>query len=520
MMDEVHRGVDLAGNGAERNRVAVEVVNISRTYDSTRALSGIDLKIMSGEVLGLVGQNGAGKSTLIKIISGAEVPDPGGEIRLWGRQLQSRHRHRSSREGVSVVPQDLGLVGRLTAFENLVAWRQYGTKSIGPIRWKQQRQLADERVARFGVPVDLDKRADDLDAVEAAAIAIVRGLWAADLSVGSPVLLLDEPTAYLPQEDVARLLEKIRTLVVDGAAVVYVSHRIDEVLKVCDRVTVLRDGKTVLTSTTDLISSADLVQAMVGRDIGELYPARADFREGDEPRCRVDLMSGKVVSGVSFQVGAGEIVGITGLVGMGQDEIPHLLAGLDEHRGDIRVAGVTLPPKVGPRKVLSSGLATVPANRHLSGLWVGGSAIENFSLPRLAGYWRRGLLRGKKERTDTLRTMESFDVRPLNPDLKIRSFSGGNQQKLIVAKWVACKPKVLVLAEPTQGIDVSAKKELWSLLGDEVADGLAVIICSADYLELSQVCHRVLVLRHGKMVKELRGSDISEQAIFEAASAT
>jgi ribose transport system ATP-binding protein len=477
-----------------------------------QALAGVDLRIGAGEVHGLVGENGSGKSTLVKILSGYHAPDAG-SVRLWGRDVQFPVRSPRS-YGVDVVHQDLGLVADMSVVENFSAGGGWSGRRWRPIRWGADRRRLRELSARFGLDVDPDRPVSELGPPERAMLAIVRAVRQLEDAHGRALLILDEPTAYLTTAEVDRVIGLMRSVREAGASVIFISHRLGEILEVCDRVSVLRDGHLVATADAASLTQAEVIRLMLGRDLGDFYPEKNAADATDVVLSAVGV-SGHGVHDVSVEARSGEILGLTGLAGMGHDALIELMAGASTRSaGTLEVDGTRVAAP-GVRPMLREGVVLVPANRQRDGVWLDATAIENASLPVLGRYFRRGVLRKREEAADTAAIMRRFDVRPPLPDRPVSAFSGGNQQKIVLGKWLQRDPRVLLLHEPTQGVDAGAKKEILEIVKGVAAAGAAVVIASAEYEQLASVCHRVLVLRDGRVESELAGADVTEDRILE-----
>lgn len=492
----------------------LRVSGFRKTFGGAVALDGLDLEVRAGEVHALLGQNGSGKSTLVKALTGVHSPDAG-SAQVFGEELRfpvvRAHEH-----GIAVVHQDLGFLESLTVLENLGANASYGARLLEPVRERSERAIYTELMERFEVHVSLDVPMSEVPPAERAMLGIVRALRVLKSGEGRQVFILDEPTAALSSGEAEVVLALMRRVANSGSAVVFISHRLNEVLAVCDSVTVLRDGRAAFTAPITGLERAQLVEEMLGKRLAEV-PGPSPLPIGAPARLVISQLSGVVVSGLDVTVHGGEIVGITGLAGMGQEELPPLLAGTrDRQRGEVSIDGN--PLGVRPRDVINQGLVVVPGNRLRDGCWPSGSALENVTMPVLKSFVGRFGLSARRERQAAASLLERSGLRPLDPDRTMTGFSGGNQQKVVFAKWLQLEPKVMVLDEPTQGVDVGAAQELLGQVTRAAAGGAAVLLCSGDHEQLVETCHRVLVLNAGRVVAELQRDSLSEQAILEAAS--
>lgn len=493
---------------------SLEVRQLTKRFGMTRALDGVSLDVTPGEVHALVGQNGSGKSTMIKILSGYHAPD-GGEVRIRDAPVHLPVRPgEATRRGLCFLHQDLGLAGGMTVLENVGVGGWVTTRS-GRLRWKEQRAAVREALAEVGYTGELDVPVGRLPPAERALVAFGRALR--DLGPRGGVLVLDEPTAYLPLPAVERMFQAMRAVTARGSAVLFVSHRLAEVLGVSDRISVLRNGRLVGTVATAETSREALVEMILGRQLGAVYPNARGERPLDRPLLRVQALSGDAVRDVSFSVRPGEIVGITGLVGMGHDEVPYLLFGSDRARaGRVAVGDRTFQAgELTPLRLRAAGVALLPADRRRMGGVLAATVLENITLPRLGTYFQGGRLRHARERWDVRHVLERFSVVPAEPGLPLAALSGGNQQKALLAKWLETGPRLLLLHEPTQGVDVGSRKEIFRFIREVAGGGVAMLIASAEYEDLAHMCDKVLVMRHGTIVRTLAGEELSEDRIVE-----
>jgi ribose transport system ATP-binding protein len=494
---------------------ALSLRGVSKHFGGLQALGQVDFSVDPGEIHALLGQNGSGKSTLVKIITGVYAPDPGALLELWGKPTElpmaAAHEH-----GIAVIHQDLGLVERMTVLENLGITSGYGTRAIMPIAGRRERNRCRELLADMGLEVRLDTLIANLSPAVRAGIAIARAARLLQDHAERFLFILDEPTAYLSAEGADRVMSLVRAVATKGSSVVFISHRLPEVLSVADRITVLRDGLVADTFSASDGDHRRIIAAMLGRSMEQYYPDRFEAPT-IKPVLRVTDLTGGRLERASFSVGSGEIVGFAGLVGMGHEEIPYLLGGNAKATGGrAELDGrnlLDLP--LGKR--IQLGVILVPGNRQRDGAWPAATAQENIALPRLLRQPAYTPLRLGRERQDAISQMNLFGVRPSLPDRKVNMFSGGNQQKIVLAKWLSMGPRVLLLDEPTQGIDAGAKFEVLRMIIEAAKGGSAVLIFSGDYEQLAHVCNRVLVLAHGRIVAELGGSEVTESAIAHAA---
>jgi len=491
--------------------VVLRIDSLSKTYPGQVALANARLEVRAGEVHALVGQNGSGKSTLIKLLGGYVQADHGSRVAFGGQPVDLWHLDHDVRSRIRIVHQDLGLVPSLSTIENLGLGRGFITGAAGRIRWRAEAARAQELLLRFGLAPDVRQPVAGLSAAERAAVAIVRALqdWDADRA---GLLVLDEPTASLNRREVDALFREVRRVAELGAGVLFVSHMLDEVLDLADRVTVLRDGEVVAAGVpTTQLNERALVDLIVGRAISDLYPSVTAAPRG-RPVLEAEMVFGITLRGVSFKVHEGEVVGVAGLVGSGRDEIAGALAGVTP-----RFAGKVLVDKkkvfATPRDSLRAGIALVPADRKGLALDPEDKLVDHVPLPRLGPLQGRLVLHRRRQYADVTEWVEQLDVQPPRLDRRMAKFSGGNQQKAVLARWLRTEPTVLLLDEPTQGVDVGAKAAIYRQITDAAANGLAVMITSSDAEELVHLCDRVIVLRAGMVSAELAGSSLTEERL-------
>ncbi|RHW24877.1 sugar ABC transporter ATP-binding protein [Nocardioides immobilis] len=494
----------LSPDGVEGATPVLSIRGLSKTFVSTRALNGVDLDLRAGEIHALVGQNGCGKSTLIKVLAGFHQPDPGVEIRLGGEEVELSSTADAHRAGLRFVHQDLGLVGTLNTVENLMLGRRLTTARGGRIRWDAERSDAERRMKDLGYGFDVARPVAALGAAERTGVAIARALWDWE---AARVLVVDEPTASLPREEVAVLFAALQRVRAAGLGVIYVSHRLDEIFAIGDRVTVLRDGVRVGTWDVDAIDQDGLVRSMIGDE-----KLRPPHDQSVEPTGEVALavtgLNGTVVEDVDLRVRRGEVVGIAGLTGSGREELLPLIFGVASRTGEVELDGRPVPAN--PRRAMRAGLALVPADRRGEGAILEMPVRENFGLTDLRRFATRfGFLSRARETKEVTEWIRRLDVRPPLPEALFGALSGGNQQKVVLAKWLRRQPAVLLLDEPSQGVDVGAKAVIHALARQVAADGACVVIASSDDNELCDTCDRVLVMRDGRIVAEVTGSRLT-----------
>lgn len=490
--------------------------HLSKSFGGERALKDTDLAIAAGEIHGLVGRNGSGKSTLIKILSGFHSPDPGAECRLAGQNVDLPLSPASARAlGLVFVHQDLALAPGCSVLENMRIGR-YAARGFGRINWPYERKRVAEGLQSVGLDLDPDTLVERLRPVERAQVAIARALdEAAHRERG--VLVLDEPTTFLPRDDVETLFDAVRRVVARGFSAIFVSHRVEEIKRLTDRVSVLRDGVRVATRRTSDISEDGLVELILGQSLSELYPPR--LTAGSDLLFSVRNLNGAGIRNLSLSMRRGEIVGVTGIAGMGHDSLPYLLFGAEPGAAGVMEQAGLVPEDLRfmtPKKAMARGIGLVPSDRLRRGGIPAFTVRENVSLPAAWKYFTSGVLRHARERQDIGALLQAFSVRPPETENALGTLSGGNQQKALLAKWLQMEPTVLLLHDPTQGIDVGAKKEVFAQIESAAVRGAAVLISSTEYEDLAHLCHRVLVFRDGEVSAELQGVALTEESIVEA----
>jgi ribose transport system ATP-binding protein len=486
------------------------VESLSKTFPGTKALDQLGLEVQRGEVHALVGQNGSGKSTLIKVLAGFHQPDPGASAVVEGQGFQLGDATAAHRAGLRFVHQDLGLVLGESAIDNIALGFGYKRAKLGRIDWPYERRKAKESLEALGYHIDVRIPVNRLSAMQRTAVAVVRALQ--DWEEAGTLLVLDEPTATMPASEVDRLFELVQTLRTRGMSVLYVSHHLQEVFEIADRVTVLRDGRRVTTTDVGSVTTADLVEMMTGGLKDDARPRRSAVT--DQEILRVMHLRGREVRQLDVTVHAGEIVGVAGVDGSGRDEVNRLIFGGASRKGDVWVDGKSVRPTA-PHLSVEAGMGFVPGNRHVDGLVLEMDLLENLTLADLGAYWGRMIFHKDRERSDVQEWMERLRIVAPDEKTSVQALSGGNQQKVVIGRWLKLEPRVLLLDEPTQGVDVGGKAEVHRLVASAAEMGTAVLCCSSDEEELAHLCHRVLVMRHGTIVAELSGPDLTVSRIVE-----
>jgi ribose transport system ATP-binding protein len=492
---------------------ALQVRGLSKTFTGQPALIDIDLELEAGEIRALVGQNGCGKSTLIKVLAGYHEPDGRAEVLVDGKPLALGVAGAGDRAGLRFVHQDLGLVPTLDACDNLAMGHGYERNRGGFISWRREARLTRDALRDLGYSIDVRQPTCDLVISERTAIALARAL--SPRATPPRVLVLDEPTANLPAAEISRLFAMVRSVRDRGVAVLFVSHHLDEVFTLCDTVTVLRDGRHVVTRPVDGLDEDALIALMIGRTLERADLAGVPVERHGQTVLEVRDLRTTVLAGIDLEIQAGEVVGIAGITGSGREEIALALFGGVPRSGTVTVAGKRVEPDR-PDKAVSAGLGLVPAERHSNAAFLDSTLRENVSIVSPGDFLRRGLLSRRREVSEVGSWLEKLNVRPPHPERQLATLSGGNQQKVMLARWMRQKPAVLVLDEPTQGVDVGAKSDIHALVEQAAADGAAVIVVSTDHGELTRLAERVIVLREGVVADVLRRPHINPDQITAA----
>jgi ABC-type sugar transport system ATPase subunit len=488
----------------------LRMAGISKRFGGVVALKRVDFEVASGEVHALVGENGAGKSTLIKIVAGAYQPDEG-RIEVGGRTVEMRSPAHAQSLGIAVMYQETSLYRDLSVVENLFVGRYQRTR-FGLIDWRRMEQQALALFERLGVSVPLHAKLDDVGKAQMQIVEIAKALLR-----DARLLIMDEPTAALSEHEVQNLFTVIDGLRREGAAIIYISHRLEEIALIADRVTVLRDGQRAGDGLVAELAHADIVRMMVGRSLEQLYPRHIQAR--GEPLLEVrGLSRADKFQDISLTVHGGEIVALAGLVGSGRTEVVRAIFGIDRaDAGEIRLRGRPLSRK--PWDSVAAGLALIPEDRGRQGLVLPFEVCTNLSLAALRRLSPAGVVDRRAEQEVAGRLAEQLDIRPRRIELPTESLSGGNQQKVVLGKWLATEPSVLMLDEPTQGVDIGAKAEIHRLIDELVAQGHGVLLISSDLAELVGMADRLLVMRRGRIVRTLERGCTGTEVLISADTA-
>lgn len=493
----------------------LDMSDISKAFGGVPALSKASLSVQPAEVMGLVGQNGAGKSTMIKILNGAYVRDSG-TISFEGKPWTAGSPQQAQRGGISTIFQEINLIYYRSVAENIYLGRE--PRRFGPLLdWKKMNDGARALLKRFDVNVDVTRQLGDFSTAIQQMVAIARAV-----SFDAKLVIMDEPTSSLDEAEVAVLMRTVRQLKADGVAVIFVTHKLDELYQICDRVTIMRDGRTVAVQPMASISKLQLVAAMLGRDLADVKASGATAFDSSAHAIGGELLSaeniavGHRVHDVSFNVRKGEIIGLAGLLGSGRTETARAVFAADaKAKGDVRFNGAAANFH-SPRDAIAAGMGYCSEDRKTQGIIPDMSVAENLTLALMPALTRSGMLDEGKQREIVKRFIKDVGIKCSSPDQKIRELSGGNQQKVLLARWLCMNPQFLILDEPTRGIDVGAKAEIQSLIRKLALEGLGVLMISSELEEIVEGADRVFVLREGFSVTELDRPNITEGAVMHA----
>jgi rhamnose transport system ATP-binding protein len=492
------------------NNVILEMFDISKNFAGVQALRGVSFDLGPGEVHALLGENGAGKSTLIKIITGVYQPDAG-EMRLYGQTVSFADPRQSRERGIAAIYQEPSLFPDLDIAENIFVGRQ-PTRTGGRIAWQTMYREAKVLLDSLGVQLDPKTKARNLSVAQQQMVEIARAL-----SVEAKILIMDEPTSSLTLAEVDDLFRIVRQLREAGTAIVFISHRLEELFQLADRVTVLRDGAYVGTNSVSEVTTDRLIQMMVGRTMTNMFPKQAV--EPGEVALQVEgLTRPGVFENVSFELRKGEILGMAGLVGAGRTDVARALFGVEPATsGVIKIEGQPVDI-TSPQQAMKLGLAYLPEDRQHHGLILPMTISHNITLPMLSEFARLGWMNNDSERRAARRAADQLEVRAAGIWQKARELSGGNQQKVVLAKWLATQPLILILDEPTRGIDVKTKAAVHGLMSDLAAQGIAILMISSELPEVLGMSDRILVMREGHLTGHFSRAEATQEKIMLAAT--
>lgn len=488
----------------------LEMKNISKSFGATHALRNIEFELKKGEVHALLGENGAGKSTLIKVLGGIHNPDTG-EILINGNLVNIDSVKKARELGIGIIHQEIMLVPHLSIMDNLFLGREI-INTIGVKNSKEMENQAKKMLETIGLNINVHKRVEELNIAQQQMIEIAKAI-----SFDAKILVMDEPTSSLSEEEVQKLFDLIKLLKSKEVSIIYISHRLDELFAVSDRITVIRDGSYIDTVLTQNINSAQLVSMMVGRNLENFYVRDNTVKE-DIVLSVNKLTSFGVFSDVTFEVKAGEILGFSGLVGAGRSEIMDAIFGASSFdSGEIHLLQNNVKFRK-PIDAIKAGIAMVTEDRKKQGLNLIGTVGFNITLASLDNYLNQFLIDEKKRQSIISKYIEKLRIKTQNEQSKVGSLSGGNQQKVVIAKWLATNPKLLILDEPTRGVDVGARQEIYRVINDLAKEGLAIIMVSSDLPEVINMCDRVCVVKDGSIVTTLNKESLTQETIMRYAT--
>ncbi|WP_114570148.1 sugar ABC transporter ATP-binding protein [Exiguobacterium flavidum] len=487
----------------------IQMNGITKAFGAVPVLKGVDFELAPGEIHALMGENGAGKSTLMKILTGVHEADSGG-IQVDDVETRYANPKQAEEAGIAFIHQELNILPDLTVAENLYLGRELKNR-FGVLKQGEMKRHAEQQLAELNVFMDVEQLARNLSVGQQQMIEIAKALM-----TDAKVIIMDEPTAALTEREIRALFSVATALRAQGVSIVYISHRMEEIFELCDRITVLRDGVSVSTHDITETTFEQIVREMVGREIGERYPGRTP-RIG-ETILAVEGASGKDFEDITFEVRAGEIVGFSGLMGAGRTETMRGLFGVDRMKqGKVLLDGKPVKIKT-PYDAIKNGIGFLTEDRKGEGLFLDFSLRENISMPALGGLSKGSVIKESEEKRFAQNYLESLQVRHHSMEQPAKSLSGGNQQKVVLAKWLGTKPRVLILDEPTRGVDVGAKKEIYTIMNQLAEEGVAIVMISSDLPEVLGMSDRVYVMREGRMSGMLTRSEATQEGIMTLAT--
>ncbi|KXG44187.1 sugar ABC transporter ATP-binding protein [Tepidibacillus infernus] len=490
----------------QSNQLLIEMKGIYKSFFHVKVLENVDFSICSGEVHALMGENGAGKSTLMKILTGIYQKDAG-EVFVRGKAVHFKGPKEAEQAGIAVIHQELNIIPHLTVAENMFLGRELRLVKTGILRNKEMKQKTEEYLKRLGIEIDPDIPAGELSVGMQQMIEIAKAI-----SLNAKVIIMDEPTAALTEKEIKTLFTVIRQLKDQGVGIVYISHRMEEIFTICDRITVLRDGQYIGTKLISEVHLDDIVKMMVGRQLGERYPKR-NVQIGKE-RLRVEGLTRKgKFQNLSFEAYEGEIIGVAGLMGAGRTEIVEAIFGINKDGGDIYVDGQKIKVQ-SPYDAIASGIGFVTEDRKQEGLVLGLSVRENLVLPNLDRISTKSIVNNKIEEAFVDDLVGKLSIKTSGHEQVVKSLSGGNQQKVVIGKWLGINPKILILDEPTRGVDIGAKKEIYHIMNQLTEQGVTIIMVSSELPEILGMSDRIIVVHEGQITAILTQKEADQEKIM------
>ncbi|WP_440601762.1 sugar ABC transporter ATP-binding protein [Bacillus safensis] len=488
----------------------IEMHNIHKAFGKNTVLSGVSFDLVTGEVHALMGENGAGKSTLMNLLTGLYSLDQG-TIQIDRKETAFKNPKEAEQHGIAFIHQELNIWPDMTVLENLFIGKEIYTK-LGLLDTKKMKVLAQKQLDRLSVNLSLDQEAGSCSVGQKQMIEIAKALM-----TDAKVIIMDEPTAALTEREIEKLFQVIESLKKEGVSIVYISHRMEEIFAICDRITIMRDGKTVDTKAIPETNFHEVVKKMVGRELTDRYPERTPSTGDIVLEVKQATKKGQFQD-ISFSVKAGEIVGVAGLMGAGRTEMMRSLFGLDPlDQGEIWVHGKKAVIKK-PSDAVKLGIGFITEDRKDEGLMLDASIRENIGLPNLKSFSPKGLIDKKNEQDFVDLLIKRLTIKTASSDISARSLSGGNQQKVVIAKWIGIQPKVLILDEPTRGVDVGAKREIYQLMNELTDRGVAILMVSSELPEILGMSDRVLVIHEGTISGELDKTEATQERIMTLAT--
>ncbi|MCR6471230.1 sugar ABC transporter ATP-binding protein [Bacillus safensis] len=488
----------------------IEMHNIHKAFGKNTVLSGVSFDLVTGEVHALMGENGAGKSTLMNLLTGLYSLDKG-TIQIDGKETAFKNPKEAEQHGIAFIHQELNIWPDMTVLENLFIGKEIYTK-LGLLDTKKMKTLAQTQLDRLSVNLSLEQEAGSCSVGQKQMIEIAKALM-----TDAKVIIMDEPTAALTEREIEKLFQVIESLKKEGVSIVYISHRMEEIFAICDRITIMRDGKTVDTKAIPETNFHEVVKKMVGRELTDRYPERTPSTGDIVLEVKQATRKGQFQD-ISFSVKAGEIVGVAGLMGAGRTEMMRSLFGLDPlDQGEIWVHGKKAVIKK-PSDAVKLGIGFITEDRKDEGLMLDASIRENIGLPNLKSFSPKGLIDKKTEQDFVDLLIKRLTIKTASSDISARSLSGGNQQKVVIAKWIGIQPKVLILDEPTRGVDVGAKREIYQLMNELTDRGVAILMVSSELPEILGMSDRVLVIHEGTISGELDKTEATQERIMTLAT--
>lgn len=488
----------------------IEMHNIHKAFGKNTVLSGVSFDLVTGEVHALMGENGAGKSTLMNLLTGLYSLDQG-TIQIDGKEIAFKNPKEAEQHGIAFIHQELNIWPDMTVLENLFIGKEIYTK-LGLLDTKKMKALAQTQLDRLSVNLSLDQDAGSCSVGQKQMIEIAKALM-----TDAKVIIMDEPTAALTDREIEKLFQVIESLKKEGVSIVYISHRMEEIFAICDRITIMRDGKTVDTKAIPETDFHEVVKKMVGRELTDRYPKRTPSKGDIVLEVKQATRKGRFQD-ISFSVKAGEIVGVAGLMGAGRTEMMRSLFGLDPlDKGEIWVHGKKAVIKK-PSDAVKLGIGFITEDRKDEGLMLDASIRENIGLPNLDSFSPKGLIDKKNEQDFVDLLIKRLTIKTASSEISARSLSGGNQQKVVIAKWIGIQPKVLILDEPTRGVDVGAKREIYQLMNELTDRGVAMLMVSSELPEILGMSDRVLVIHEGTINGDLDQTEATQERIMTLAT--